>query len=194
MIKVNLLPLDLQEKARERFSVYWFGVFPVLVVLVCIPIYLLKLKQIRKVQDDIAKIEIEIAKYKDVEDKLDAAKQENLLLDTKINFITSKKKMQGFWLNALDRISAILPPEVWLNNISLTPEGMTSIAGNTFSFKSVANFIRVLQRTPFVSDVKMNSSTKNYGVPGMGDKVVFQINFMYKEEQKDQTQPGTKTQ
>lgn len=191
MIKVNLLPLDLQERAKERFSVFWFAVVPVLVVLVCIPFYVIKLRQIKEVRQKIVEVDAEIAKFKDVEAKLAAAKQENQLLDTKINFIKSKKKMQGFWLNALDRISAVLPPDVWLNSISLTPEGLTSVAGNTFSYKSVANLIRVLQRAPFVSDVKMNSSSKAYGVPGTGDRVSFQLNFVYKEDQKDESQPQT---
>lgn len=194
MIKVNLLPLDLQEKAKERFSVFWFGLFPVLVILVCVPFYIIKLKQIREVQQEIVTVDTEIAKYKDVEDKLAAAKQENQLLDTKINFITSKKKMQGFWLNALDRISAILPPDIWLSSISLTPEGLATVGGNTFSFKSLANFIRLLQRTSFLSDVKMSSSSKSYGSAGTGDRVTFQLSFTYKEEQKEEAQSETKTQ
>lgn len=194
MIKVNLLPLDLQEKAKERFSVYWFAAVPVLVILVCIPFYILKVRQIKEVQGKIVAVDAEIAKYKDVEDKLAAAKQENQLLDTKINFIQSKKKMQSFWLNALDRISAILPPDVWLSSIALTPEGLTSVTGSTFSYKAVANLIRLFQRTPFVSDVKMSSSSKSYGSPGMGDRVTFQLSFIYKEEQKVESQPAAQTQ
>lgn len=194
MIKVNLLPLDLQEKAKERFSVYWFAAVPVLVILACIPFYVIKIRQIKDVQQQIVELDAEIAKYKDVEDKLSAAKQENQLLDTKINFIKSKKKMQGFWLNALDRISAVLPPDVWLNSVSLTPEGLTAVTGSTFSYKSVANLIRILQRVPFVSDVKMSSSAKAYGTQQVGDRVSFQLNFVYKEEDKETSQTGSQTQ
>lgn len=191
MLKINLLPLDLQEKAKERFSVYWFGAFPVLVILVCIPIYFLKVKQIRNVEEQIVEVDAQIAQYKDVEAKLAAAKQENLLLDTKINFIQQKKKVQAFWLNALDKVSAILPADVWLASISLEPTGQTSVSGTTYSYKSVANLLRVLQRTPFISDVKMSSSSKSYGSATSTESVSFQVSFVYHEEEKSGENPAS---
>lgn len=194
MLKVNLLPLDLQEKAKERFSVYWFGAFPVIVLLACIPFYFIKIQQIKKVEADIVQVDEQIAKYKGVDAELAAAKSENQLLDTKINFIKQKKKVQTFWLNALDRISGILPSDVWLTTVSLQPTGQTSIVGNTFSYKSVANFLRILQKTPFVSEVKMSSSSKNYGSAVTTDRVNFTFTFLYHEEEKKEEGTVTQTQ
>lgn len=191
MIKVNLLPLDLQEKAKERFSVYWFGAFPVLVILVCIPFYFIKVKQIKEVQQKIVEVDAEIATYKGIEAQLAEAKQEVQLIETKINFIKQKKDIQSFWLNAIDRITAVLPADVWLSSISIQPNGMTSVVGNTYTYKSVANLLRTLQKTPFLSDVRMSSSSKSYGHGATPDSATFQMSFIYHgEEHTQQGQPS----
>jgi type IV pilus assembly protein PilN len=56
----------------------------------------------------------------------------------------------------LDAISGAIPDNIWLSNISTTDRGL-SIVGNTLSNAMVADFMRRLDLSPYITRVNLNN-------------------------------------
>jgi Tfp pilus assembly protein PilN len=183
MIKINLLPLELQRKAKELFNVWYLMIIPVLVILVCIPFYISALNQINQTKAEIEEINKKLEQYKDVREKLKQVEDEIKGIEVKIEFIKDKKNRQKFWSEVLDKLSAIMPVDVWLESLSVSQDGTITMSGGTVSFESVGNFIRSLNNSQYFRGAKLSGGvSKVYeGTPEtqQTEKVSFSITCTY---------------
>lgn len=185
MIKVNLIPPELQKRVVGGFNYLYLFIIPAVVAIGLVPLYASKLQELKKLEKEIVDINQKIEQHKGIQEELARAHSDINLIQSKISFIEEKKKKQLFWNKALDKITAILPSNVWLDSLSLTSAGGVSISGNTFSFDDVSKFITILNRSSTFSGARLGSTSKSYGGEILGrDKVTFSLTFNYKETEK----------
>jgi Tfp pilus assembly protein PilN len=63
------------------------------------------------------------------------------------------------WDRILREFSLVLPDDVWISSLALTPENGLSIAGTTYSHESVARLLERLALVPELSNIVLASST-----------------------------------
>lgn len=183
MIKINLLPLELQKKAKEVFNVWYLLIIPVIILLGCIPIYISSVNQIKKVKSEIEEVNRKLERYKDVREKLKQVEDEIKAIEVKIEFIKDKKERQKFWAEVLDKISAVMPENVWLDSLSVSQERIITMTGGTTSFDAVGNFVRALNNSKYFTGAKLGGGVTKTYTPGenlqFGEKVSFSITCTY---------------
>lgn len=179
------MPPELQRRVVGGFNYLYLFIIPAIVAIGLVPIYASKLQELKKIEKEIVDINQKIEQHKGIQEELARAHSDINLIQSKISFIEGKKRKQLFWNKTLDKITAILPSNVWLDTLSLTSAGGVSLSGNTFSFDDVSKFITTLNRSPMFSEVRLGSTSKSYGGDVLGgDKVIFSLTFNYKETEK----------
>lgn len=185
MIRINLLPEELQRKVAIRFNLWYLSIIPLFVVIIAGIMYLKQINRIKEVKNEIVKVEQELAKYKDVEEQLQRVKEDISQLETQIQFIKEKREKQKFWIGVLDRLTAVLPSDVWLQSLSLNPDGSINMQGETFSYNSVANLIKTLNNSTYFQNAQISSASKSYGTGMQGmNQVSFSLTCSYVQEEK----------
>jgi Tfp pilus assembly protein PilN len=71
------------------------------------------------------------------------------------------------WDRVLREFSLVLPDDVWISSLGLTPENGLSIAGTTYSHESVARLLSRLALIPELSSIVLASSNASAG-PAVG--------------------------
>jgi len=179
LIKVNLLPLEFQRKAAERVNVWWLAILPVVVLCFLVPNYLSTVNKLKSVKKKLDAVNQEVEKYKGVKERLKSIEEEIKGLESNITFIREKKSKQKFWAEVLDKLSAVLPGDIWLESLSISPEGTITMSGNTFRYSSVATFYRALNSSSYFGGATLASCSKTYGEGGKPDSVTFSISCGY---------------
>jgi Tfp pilus assembly protein PilN len=67
------------------------------------------------------------------------------------------------WDRILREFSLVLPDDVWISSLSLTPENGLSISGTTYSHESVARLLSRLALIPELSNIVLASSAAGGG-------------------------------
>ena len=67
------------------------------------------------------------------------------------------------WDRILREFSLVLPDDVWISTLALTPENGLSIAGTTYSHESVARLLSRLALVPELNNIVLASSTAGGG-------------------------------
>jgi Tfp pilus assembly protein PilN len=67
------------------------------------------------------------------------------------------------WDRILREFSLVLPDDVWVSSLALTPESGLSISGTTYSHESVARLLSRLALIPELSDIVLASSSAGGG-------------------------------
>jgi len=179
LIKVNLLPLEFQRKAAERVNVWWLAILPVVVLCFLVPNYLSTVNKLTSVKKKLDAVNQEVEKCKGVKERLKSIEEEIRGLESNITFIREKKSKQKFWAEVLDKLSAVLPSDIWLESLSISPEGTITMSGNTFRYSSVATFYRALNSSSYFGGATLASCSKTYGEGGKPDSVTFSISCGY---------------
>ena len=67
------------------------------------------------------------------------------------------------WDRILREFSLVLPDDVWISSLALTPENGLAIAGTTYSHESVARLLERLALVPELNNIVLASSTAGSG-------------------------------
>lgn len=199
MLKVNLLPLDLQRKAQEKFNPLWLLILVPIVAISLIPWYFSLQGRIKSLEADLELTKSRVDKYKDIDKQNEDLKRTVAALDEKITFIEDKKKKQQYWTTLLDRLTVIMPPNISISTMNATADGLLQITAETFQFKDVANFMRTINASEFFTSPKLSATNKQIDENNINPEMTtFTLSFAYKgdtdttEEQVNQGQPNAK--
>lgn len=72
------------------------------------------------------------------------------------------------WDRILREFSLVLPDDVWISNLSLSPDGGLGFSGTTYSHESVARLLSRLALIPELNNVVLASSTASTGAAASG--------------------------
>lgn len=188
MIEINLIPQKIKKQKQVRFFLMAGAGVGAIVVAALIGVYFL---QIQKNADIDRKIKMIEAESKSLADKIEEVKKFNAMEDV----YTKKKKVadslvfdQTLWPKILDSIGEMILPDMWLTKIEQTKEKdeglVITIAGNTLSKVIVADFIKRLEESKSVMDIK-TAKIADVFEPVLKMKVTsFEISVLYKKEKQ----------
>lgn len=199
MLRINLIPQDIQRKAQE-LPPFVFGIPPLVVVLAAAGLYVSAYNQANKLKGEIKAVEQELAKYSGGQGKLNEEKSRLQRIIKRIEFIKDARRRQGFWTEAINALAASLPPGSVLENLTIGPSGQLIMSGRTTSFAAVADLLAAFSRSERFSVPQLSSANKTYTSEGLEAEVSFQVSVNYispadqeeaaEEPAKAGTQPG----
>lgn len=190
MLRVNLLPLDLQRKAQEKFNPLWFLILVPLVAVSLVPWYFSLQGKIKSLEADLELTKSRADKYKDIDKQNEDLKRTVAALDEKITFIEDKKKKQQYWTTLLDRLTVIMPPNISINTMNATADGLIQITAETFQFKDVANFMRTINASEFFTSPKLSASNKQIDANNINPEMTtFTLSLAYKGDTDTTEEP-----
>jgi type IV pilus assembly protein PilN len=147
MIKINLLPI---RQARKRESVkQQLILFAVLLVGAGVGLYLWNNHMTTKVDDKKKQIRTtkqQIEQYKRAIGEVEKFKGLEETLERKLKIIESLVKGKSGPVKVLDRLSQLVPKQVWLTNWS-EGGGKVTCEGEALSNKYVADFVSALKES-----------------------------------------------
>jgi type IV pilus assembly protein PilN len=107
----------------------------------------------KKRQHDLQAIKVQV----------DAFQKKKTLLESKVDLIEKLKAQQQAPVHLVDEISKALPDFVWLTTLDETG-GNVTLAGESNSLTSVADFISALQRSGWFPQVDLVAATENTNI------------------------------
>ncbi len=155
MIRINLLPVraaQKKEKLRSMLSIFVLCI--VLVFIGCGALFVQKLGAINSVKDEIAVID---QKNKDLRKKIGQVKdfeKKKIDLEQKLSVLKKLKSGKSGPVRLLDELSAALPDKLWLTKYT-EKGGSIKLSGVADSEKTVANFMRKLDSSPYYKNIEL---------------------------------------
>ncbi|MDR1759851.1 MAG: PilN domain-containing protein [Fibrobacter sp.] len=161
-IEINLLPAEFR-KTRTDWG--WILsrriIWSVIAFLaVCVAAFMLVVhvqettdamkNELTRIQAEVTKEKPLLNKIKTLDDKLAVIAQKNKALKS----IQVNKKR---WVILFENISSVIPPNMWLTNLSQLSESEMELKGNTFDFAEVAEYMVRLEQQISVSTVTLVS-------------------------------------
>ncbi len=165
MIRINLLPVraaQKKEKLRSLVSIFFLCI--VMVFIGCGALYVQKGSAIGSVKKEVAQID---QKNKDLRKKIGQVKdfeKKKKDLEQKLSTLQSLKAGKSGPVHLLDELSASLPDQLWLTKFT-EAGGSIKILGIADSEKTVAEFMRNLEASPYYKNIELSvtEQTKSDG-------------------------------
>jgi Tfp pilus assembly protein PilN len=188
MIEINLIPQKLKKQKQAQLLMLAGAGIGIVAVAILIGIYFLQIQRNAEIDRKIKMIE---AESKSLADKIDEVKKFNAMED----IYAKKKKVadsllfdQALWPKLLDSIGEMLLPDMWLTKIEQTKEKdegiVINVSGNTLSKVIVADFIKRLEESKGVMDIKA-AKIADVVDPARNMKVTnFEISYLYKKDKQ----------
>ena len=167
MIEINLLPH--REARRVADLRQTAGVLALGLVLVFGVIAMVDRAQdaaLEKAGATIRQLETDIARYKPEQDKVQAFKAKRIQLEDKIDVIRGLDRARSGPVRIMDELSRNTPERLWLT--SLSTEGTQIIVeGDSLDTSIVADFLRILNASPFFTEVDLERTFSGAQVEGV---------------------------
>jgi type IV pilus assembly protein PilN len=185
MIEINLIPQKLKKQKQVQFVFMAGAAGAGMIIAAMIAVLFLQYRQIAEIDSRIKRIDAESGSLKD---KIDEVKQFRAKDDTfarKKGIVDKLLAVQAFWPELLDRVGSMLLPDMWLTELNQVSEKDTGveihIEGEAMTKVMIADFIKRLNESPYVADIK----TASISDAPQSDKGMtfasFSINFTYKK-------------
>lgn len=185
MIEINLIPERLK-KQRKMILVYFGAGIAVAAVLgVLAFIVMTQNKEIARIDREIRRIDAESASLKDKIDEVKKFRELEDVFNRKKAILDRLSVEQAVWPRILDALGEYTLPDMWLHSVEQERERDDGVAlrvvGYSLSKVIVADFIKRLEQSTQVSELKAARIAEAIDqVSGM--KVVqFEISFVFKK-------------
>lgn len=144
MIRINLLPIRAAKK--REYVKQQLLLFVVVLIGTVVGLYLwydVVDGEIESKKKEIEQIQADIAQYNQAIGKVEKYKKMQEILTRKLRIIDSLEKGKTGPVRVLDRLSQIIPKQVWLTQWK-EKGGMVMVKGEALSIEDVGNFMGVL--------------------------------------------------
>lgn len=109
------------------------------------------------------------ARLADLRSLTDSLNQRRAELKDRIEFVRNLDRDRFVWPHLLDELSSALPEHAWLTRIARTspqPDLRLLLEGMAPSPMTITQFIRALQRSPYIAEVRFQGSQRDEGPEG----------------------------
>ncbi|MGM0441381.1 MAG: PilN domain-containing protein [Elusimicrobiota bacterium] len=165
MIKINLLPKEIEEKAAARKKSFIIAGIVVMVIAVFGGLYFVRVSKLSSVNGKIDKVEKELNQLESVVKKVNSIKKSKAQLDKKINVIKDLMESRLLYPLFMEDMAAIVPSGVWLKNLDTSTEDLSlqlSMGVNAIDNYATAKFINALEQSEKFSDIQFSGiNTEN---------------------------------
>jgi Tfp pilus assembly protein PilN len=169
MIKINLLPRDMQreEGAKKQLQIAILSI--ILVICLLLVVYVSLYTSLIKKQKELKTAEIELEKVSVLVAAVEQKKLQKEALDRKWGIV--EKLLQGRfkWAMIMDELQKSLPKSIWLTSLqgNKTETGnVITINGMSFDHFAIADFVTNLEDNEYFENVELLNITEASG----GDK------------------------
>ena len=184
MIKINLLPQEIEKKAIAQRRMILAVAAGVMVLVVFIGIYLLRVAKITALKSEFKTAQTELKKYDAALAKVKKIEAEKKRLENQLNVITSLIESRLDYPVMMEVVtrSDFLPSNAKINSFSTT--GMAG--GIKFSFTieaadnySVADLLTNLEKSPLFKDIKVSGFSSGGATTGAITPRTMAVNCVY---------------
>ena len=168
MIRINLLkpekkdvkvaPNAPEAAFKEKNTSQLYSVFILLAIAAIAALFFFQKNKISEEQDLLATAQQEKKSLQQVSEKLQQLETQRDTLINKIKLIDDLKSRQGNAVIIMDELSSNIPDWVWLTETSFS-ENKIHIKGKAMSNNLLADYIRNLKESPYLTNIGLISST-----------------------------------
>lgn len=167
MMEINLLPHREARRAadlRETIALLVLG----LVVLAGSIFFMHKSigSEIDTAEANVAQLEADIARYKPQQALVEKFKAQKKELQDKLDVITSLEQARSGPVRVLDELSSNVPERLWLTAIATKGKAIR-LEGQSLDTGVVADFLRVLNSSPYFANVDLDKTSGGDVVDGV---------------------------
>lgn len=160
MLRINLLPIrQLKKRAKAKNEIAIFGIVFLCLVVILIFACLIQGHKISSIESTIAELNREQQRLAPEIAAVDKLKQEKKDLETKIEIIRKLKEESSLTVHILDEVAnAVDNSRMWLTALS-QQGGTLSLTGIALDNQTVAQFMDMLKKSPYVQSVELSNSS-----------------------------------
>jgi Tfp pilus assembly protein PilN len=168
MIRVNLLPPDLQKRRKVQFidSTFIYVVLAIVAELLFLYSYNMQQKmQISSLKEEITITEGEIKKYEPILKSVDEA----ILLREKIKqrtmAIQALELLRPLWVRVFEEFALVIPENLWFSSIKYAEsDGKILMNGSSYSLKDIAKLLINLINSKYFNGINLSTIQKGLEV------------------------------
>jgi len=159
MIRINLLPFRLarkRENIRQQVSIF---VLSVILVIVGLTWYTLGIdRRIAEKQNEIERLDAEIAVYKEKADRVAKIQKRFKILEDKLKIVKSLQSRRDEQLLLLEELqSRIVPGKMWIESVH-ADESAVTLTGIAFDNPTIADFMKQLEASELFQEVDLKQT------------------------------------
>lgn len=165
MIKINLLPPEIQKKAKRKRLIRLIGLSGLLIVLIIFAIYSQKFLYCQKLTHQLKTIELELKKIEPIVKEIEQRQKEKELLTKKYQVMKDLMRNSLLYPRFLEELVIILPDNVWFTNLTTksTPDlsGLeVNLDASALDNYATADFLTVLEKRGSFSNIELGTIQK----------------------------------
>lgn len=162
MTRINLLSKEVVAKRKGKKWGLLAGAIFIGIVFILGILYVSKVGQLKGLEKEIARIDQEIAKFKNQEAELEGVKGEKTEVTKRLEAIKQLvEKDRQLWSHLLEEMSESLPEGVWLRTMSDLGQERLSISAVALDNFAVAHYMVNLMQNAYFEEVELKNLTKS---------------------------------
>lgn len=187
MIKINLLPVEIERKAAARKKIFLAAVAGAVVVFIFAGSFLMRIAKVASLNKDLKTVKAELKKYEVKKKFFEGIKKQKESLQTRLNTIDQLMSSQLNYpkmMEELAKLPGVLPANVWLKTFTTR----TDKAGINLTFNveatdnyAVADLLTNLEKSPLFEKIVIRGFSAGAGDAGKKTRTL-NVKCIYKPE------------
>ncbi|MFB0527737.1 MAG: PilN domain-containing protein [bacterium] len=166
MIKINLLPKEVEKKVAIREKKFLLSTIVILVVGGFLGLYSLKVGQYTRLKKNVRRVDKELSLLEEIIKKVDEIEKSKEALDKKLDVIQSLMRNRLIYPQLLEDLARIVSSRVWLTSLVTKSESdflTITIEASAIDNYAIADFITKLSEANKFSKVELSNITTKKG-------------------------------
>jgi len=166
MIKINLLPKEVEKKVALREKKFLLSMIVLLVAGGFLGLYALKVGQYTRLKKKVKRVEKELSLLETIVKKVDEIEKSKEALGKKLDVIQSLLGNRVVYPQLLEDLAKIVSSRVWLTSLLTKSESdflTITIEASAIDNYAIANFITKLSEDKNFSKVELSNITTRKG-------------------------------
>lgn len=185
MIRINLLPAELEAAPTQINPVLPISVVAIVPFIFLIPFHLSQLAAKKKAQNEITSLKSELERYQPIIAQVEALEQAKSQLTQRKGVIQQLEAERLRYPQFMDDFVKLLPGNIWLTNMStaIQPGGTAMIVNLdviALDNYAVADLISNLETSQIFTDVDLGAISIAQSAPGT-QSITFHVTTTYRK-------------
>jgi len=166
MIKINLLPKEVEKKVAVREKKFLLSIIVLLVVGGFLGLYSLKIGQYTRLKKKAKRVEKELSLLETIVKKVDEIEKSKEALAKKLDVIQGLTGNRLVYPQLFEDLARIVPSRVWLTSLLTKSESdflTITIEASAIDNYAIADFITKLSKVKNFSKVELSNITTRKG-------------------------------
>ncbi|MFH1957963.1 MAG: PilN domain-containing protein [bacterium] len=187
MLRINLLPYEIEKKAAARKQIFLASVAGAVVVFIVAGCFLMRVAKIASLKKESKKADAELSRYNAELEKIQIIENQKKSLQTRLSTIDGLMASQLNYPKMMEvmTLPSVLPANVWLKTFTTRDAGPEEISfifdAEAADNYAVADFLTNLEKSPLFDKVIIRGFTAGSGPAGEKTRAL-NVSCMYKPQ------------